>query len=660
MNAFDRFVFLAAEAKIEEIRANVARFYDRLHDCSVQPYLTESHANRECDYAQLSRAFADSVGKEFQQWADVGVSACQRLCIEAEEHCAVAVPKHAADWGEWAETLDAFSALLDCTSLSIKDCASSHICDVSSRDPSEIERGVDPVSALSSCKLSSWLSTAEFDELANRWMEDGTHGTAGMRILLSDSRCAHPAALHEWLLCAIKTVRSDVAMELLQNPQTDAMFEFPQNDVFFLSVSRGLTNIAAFLLRNPRLNPSESGNRALRMALMLGNRHIVDLLLRDSRLQHQPSDWRSWMHIPVENRNKSLIARLLEDPRLVVESEAWTEALKAAMDRNRIDIASLLLADARSDELAGRRGVLRAELPLRALYHRNLDAFRQFLSDSRAFLCDQKTCMKLLNSAIHSGFLDAVALMLADARFQPFTDAQHLLTLACRNDRLPVARMILESADQRKVQLLCDTALHCLVHTHIPAAQFHNLLCDCVIGPLAFRSRRVPLSIVQSHRCDLLQRFMEHPSFHPDVHGSLMLMICVNANLINPSLQCLPRETMDILLRDSRVNPACRDNGPLIDAAQNGHDLLVKRLLRDPRVDPSARNHSALRLAAMHRRHATVKLLKPFAPLSIRLQHSIPWFCSPVWFDPPSASFSDINYAWDNKDLPDLFSCTPL
>jgi len=53
-----------------------------------------------------------------------------------------------------------------------------------------------------------------------------------------------------------------------------------------------------------------------------------------------------------------------------------------------------------------------------------------------------------------------------------------------------------------------------------------------------------------------------------------------------------------LLLQDSRVDPTASDNYAIKRASENGHSSVVKLLLQDSRVDPAADNNLAIRFAS--------------------------------------------------------------
>jgi len=68
--------------------------------------------------------------------------------------------------------------------------------------------------------------------------------------------------------------------------------------------------------------------------------------------------------------------------------------------------------------------------------------------------------------------------------------------------------------------------------------------------------------------------------------------------------------TIKILLKDKRVNPADDDNYAIKRASYNGHLEIVKLLLKDKRVNPADDNNYAIIWASENGHLEIVKLLK--------------------------------------------------
>ncbi|PRP81147.1 lipid transport family protein [Planoprotostelium fungivorum] len=68
-------------------------------------------------------------------------------------------------------------------------------------------------------------------------------------------------------------------------------------------------------------------------------------------------------------------------------------------------------------------------------------------------------------------------------------------------------------------------------------------------------------------------------------------------------------QSVNRLLRESKVSPGAENNYALCRAAEEGHTQVVRLLLTDERVDPSAKDNCALRLAAENGHADTVWLL---------------------------------------------------
>ena len=68
-------------------------------------------------------------------------------------------------------------------------------------------------------------------------------------------------------------------------------------------------------------------------------------------------------------------------------------------------------------------------------------------------------------------------------------------------------------------------------------------------------------------------------------------------------------DTVAVLLKDTRVNPADQNNNALVWAAKNGHTNTVATLMKDTRVNPADINKFAIRWAAQYGHTNTVATL---------------------------------------------------
>ena len=68
-------------------------------------------------------------------------------------------------------------------------------------------------------------------------------------------------------------------------------------------------------------------------------------------------------------------------------------------------------------------------------------------------------------------------------------------------------------------------------------------------------------------------------------------------------------EILELLLKDSRVDPSAQNNYAIRFAVKNEHEKMVKLLLKDPRVDPSARYNEAIVTVAKNGNEKIVELL---------------------------------------------------
>lgn len=68
-------------------------------------------------------------------------------------------------------------------------------------------------------------------------------------------------------------------------------------------------------------------------------------------------------------------------------------------------------------------------------------------------------------------------------------------------------------------------------------------------------------------------------------------------------------DVMNLLLRDSRIDPSANNNEAFLDAVTFGHVAMVELLLKDPRVDPSDQDNTAISRAALRRYLDIVQML---------------------------------------------------
>jgi hypothetical protein len=68
-------------------------------------------------------------------------------------------------------------------------------------------------------------------------------------------------------------------------------------------------------------------------------------------------------------------------------------------------------------------------------------------------------------------------------------------------------------------------------------------------------------------------------------------------------------DLLNLLLTDSRVNPAAGDNYAIVHATLNGHTKIVARLLEDPRVDPHVDRNAVFCFAVQYEHVDLVKFL---------------------------------------------------
>jgi hypothetical protein len=68
-------------------------------------------------------------------------------------------------------------------------------------------------------------------------------------------------------------------------------------------------------------------------------------------------------------------------------------------------------------------------------------------------------------------------------------------------------------------------------------------------------------------------------------------------------------EVIELLLKDTRVDPSCASNFSIIVAAQYGYSDTIKLLLKDSRVNPAANCNYPIRHAYNNKHFTSVKIL---------------------------------------------------
>jgi ankyrin repeat protein len=208
------------------------------------------------------------------------------------------------------------------------------------------------------------------------------------------------------------------------------------------------------------------------------------------------------------------------------------------------------------------------------------------------------TIKAALLDACRSGRCDIVALLTADARFDPSVDGYEALRLACMQGHVEVVALLLHHLDLSTGAQELNDALTLATD----AGQ-----CD-VVALLVHDERVNPgldKSFALEHYClagdvTRVKEALDDPDFvTAPLPGALLAGASRNGHAA----------IVELLLLDPRVDPTADDNAAIQLASECGHDSVVKLLLADPRVDPAADDNSAIRYSSIYGEDSVVKLL---------------------------------------------------
>ena len=111
------------------------------------------------------------------------------------------------------------------------------------------------------------------------------------------------------------------------------------NDLAIIAASTGGHAESVQFLMDIGLDPSVDGNRALRHALILGNTAVVELLLKESRINYNPMDL---LKIALMSRNLDTVKALMNIPEAKNSIVQVAAALQYARFHDLEDITQYL------------------------------------------------------------------------------------------------------------------------------------------------------------------------------------------------------------------------------------------------------------------------------------------------------------------------------
>jgi len=141
---------------------------------------------------------------------------------------------------------------------------------------------------------------------------------------------------------------------LLADPRVDPSDQ--GNKAIINAVAAGNEEMVALLLQDKRVDPSDQGNKAIINAVVAGNEEMVALLLQDKRVD--PSDQGNKAIIQASLHGHTEILRMLLANFRVNPSAVSNLAIKLAAREGRFEAVRLLLQDSRVDPTANQNRAL--------------------------------------------------------------------------------------------------------------------------------------------------------------------------------------------------------------------------------------------------------------------------------------------------------------
>jgi len=189
--------------------------------------------------------------------------------------------------------------------------------------------------------------------------------------------------------------------------------EYAHGSALTLAAENGHANIVEILLKDGRIDPNVRINFSLSKAAAEGHADVVKLLLKDSRVD--PGLNNEVLENTIKGGHTEVVKLLLEDKRSDPNVELLGHKggpLRYAAEHGYTEIVRLLLADGRADPSA--RGSDALNL---AAEHGHTEIVRLLLEDGRSNPSDVKS--ESLRRASFNGHSDIVQMLLKDKRADP-------------------------------------------------------------------------------------------------------------------------------------------------------------------------------------------------------------------------------------------------
>lgn len=312
---------------------------------------------------------------------------------------------------------------------------------------------------------------------------------------------------------------------------------------------RGHADVVRRLLKDPSVDPSANGNRAMNVACQEGHLEIVQLLLQDKRVD--PAARRNHAILEAaQNGHEDVVRLLLQDSR-VDPSDNDNEAIIMASEGGYLGVVRILLQDSRVDPSCDNNRALRY-----AVISDHKDVVRLLLQDPRVDPSDRSN--SAIRCAAREGHEDIVRILLQDKRVDPSDSDNYAIEMAATEGRTNVVRLLLQDPrvdpsdnDNQAIQLASREGYLEIVRL---------LLQDKRVDPSSKRNNALRQAANVGHA---------------DVVRLLLCDERVSASDCNPSEVTSP-EIRSLLMRSKRF---CQELDAISGRRRVGRGRLTRRIL---------------------------------------------------------------------------------
>lgn len=460
-----------------------------------------------------------------------------------------------------------------------------------------------------------WRAEVRFDIAFHMAAELGD--TREINRLLADDRDATASCVSAALVTASSRGHDSTVDRLLADPRSQPASEDGYSSALCAAAYAGRVHIVQrFLGWRRRVNPAARSNQVLMDAASAGKLEVVQLLLADGRADpsavadvpdegytftrfgERPRRNRRWitcanapLRVALLRKHRAVVELLLRDPR-VDPSADDNFLLVWACENCDWNLLHCLLDDPRVDPSARSSKALQ-----NAARSGRLPLVDRLLSDPR--VCISVPANGALVVAAENGHDAVVERLLADPRITPtygvasaagedatsVRQALHdAMAAAALTGHLAVLDLLL--ADARVDPAANDNAAIKAALRSRQASVFFRLLDD----PRVPTPDLTGSDVFTAGSRDFILRIIAHPKLGPGVDKSGVLFWAANQR---------DWKLFQQMLDDPRVTPSADSEliASLVDQAAHGSMAFLLRVLADPLVDPAADDHLALRVA---------------------------------------------------------------